>query len=127
MQDDLCPCGTDNLFQDCCGAIHAGLKEAETAEQLMRSRYSAFVKEDGDYLLHSWHKLTRPSSIDFDNNTKWLGLKITSTKAGLSQDSEGWVSFVARYKVGGKAERITENSYFTRLEGRWVYHSANHE
>lgn len=119
--NELCPCGSNLNYNDCCGAIHLGQKNADTAEQLMRSRYSAFVKELKDYLLASWHPDHRPSDLTFDNNSKWLGLKIKSTNAGTPTDSKGWVHFVARYKIAGKAERIEENSYFIKHEGRWVY------
>ena len=121
---ELCPCGSNQTYDSCCGAIHEGLQEARTAEQLMRSRYSAFVKELEDYLLLSWHPDERPESISFDPNSKWLGLKIKAKELGKASDNEGWVAFVARYKIAGKAERIEENSYFLRYHGRWVYHSA---
>lgn len=87
----------------------------------MRSRYTAFVLENESYLLSSWHPEKRPASIDFDKNIKWLGLKIKRTQAGQVADQEGWVEFVARYKIGGKAERIEELSYFLNLEGNWQY------
>lgn len=90
----------------------------------MRSRYTAFVLENRDYLLYSWHPDTRPKTLDFDPNSKWLGLKVKTCLKGGASDSLGSVSFVARYKVGGKAERIVEDSEFVRIEGRWVYHSA---
>lgn len=121
MSKEACPCGTDRNYDDCCGAIHNGLSVAETAEQLMRSRYSAFVKELDNYLLQSWHPDYRPPSINFDPATKWLGLKIKHTEKGRSQDLEGRVHFIARYKIAGKAERIEENSTFIRHQGRWVY------
>ena len=90
----------------------------------MRSRYSAFTLKDKEYLLNSWHNTTRPHTIDFDDNIKWLGLKVISTKKGLASDQEGWVNFVARYKMAGKAYRLEEHSYFSRENGNWVYVSA---
>ena len=90
----------------------------------MRSRYSAFVLEHETYLLSSWHPQTRPEHIEFDNHIKWLGLKIKQTKAGQSLDSKGWVEFEARYKLGGKAERIEELSYFQKEGDAWLYVAA---
>lgn len=119
-----CPCGSSLTYDDCCALIHADIAKALRAEQLMRSRYSAFVLENEDYLLKSWHPDTRPSNLDFDSQSKWLGLKIKDTVAGLEDDKEGQVSFVARYKVSGKAHRIVENSHFIKLDGIWQYHSA---
>ncbi|HEX8865525.1 MAG TPA: SEC-C metal-binding domain-containing protein, partial [Lentzea sp.] len=43
MNNKLCPCGTGQSYVDCCGALHSGARTAATAEQLMRSRYSAFA------------------------------------------------------------------------------------
>jgi len=64
---------------------------ALTAEALMRSRYSAFV----------------------------LGLEVKRFEV-TGKDS-AVVEFVARYKVGGKAQRLHEVSRFERIDGRWVY------
>ena len=90
----------------------------------MRSRYSAFVMKNEAYLLSSWHPETRPDNLDFDEACNWLGLKVVRTLDGQCNDDEGQVSFVARYKVAGKAHRIVENSQFIKLKGCWYYHSA---
>ena len=87
----------------------------------MRSRYSAFVELNADYLLSTWHPDTRPSRVRLDADLRWLGLKITRTVEGGAEDTEGEVAFVARYKRAGKGHRLEENSSFTRLGGRWVY------
>ncbi|KZY60769.1 hypothetical protein A3742_26735 [Oleiphilus sp. HI0071] len=123
MQSDLCPCGSNTLYSKCCGPIHLGAADAETAEALMRSRYCAFVKMDSGYLIRSWHESTRPSNLTLDA-TNWIGLKIKSTHKGLPADLEGWVEFVARYKIDGRAHRLIENSYFKKENGAWFYVSA---
>ena len=51
---NLCPCGSSLFLAKCCGVLHAG-QPAATPEQLMRSRYSAFMLGLGEYLVHSWH------------------------------------------------------------------------
>jgi len=86
----------------------------------MRSRYSAFVLNNAAYLLATWHPDTRPNELTLDE-TNWIGLTIKHTREGLSGDSEGWVHFVARYKEGGKAYRLEENSHFEKLDERWYY------
>ena len=58
-----CPCTSGLSFGECCGKYHAGAK-APTAEALMRSRFSAFVSGDEDYLLRTWDPVTRPGSLD---------------------------------------------------------------
>lgn len=120
-----CHCGNQQVFDDCCGAIISGHKTATTAEQLMRSRYSAFVEQDKDYLLASWHPDQRPEELDFDPQQQWIGLKIVRTDAGQAGDETGVVEFVARYKLQGKAYRLEEVSQFERINGQWLYTSGN--
>ena len=123
-QSTPCPCGSGKKLGDCCLPFLQQKALPPTAEQLMRSRYTAFVLADEGYLRYSWHPDSCPKTIHLQADTRWLGLKIISTTAGQSEDTEGTVAFVARYKNGGKATRIEENSRFVRFEGRWVYLGA---
>ena len=128
MQKDLsCPCGSANQFIKCCKPFLTYLERPQTAEQLMRSRYTAFSTMNSAYLLHTWQSNQRPTNIEFDLNTKWLGLKIKNCKAGLVSDKIGWVEFVARYKINGKAKRIEELSYFVKENDQWLYVSAENK
>tara|TARA_R110001592_G_scaffold38315_1_gene126441 strand:+ start:6934 stop:7338 length:405 start_codon:yes stop_codon:yes gene_type:complete len=120
-RDHSCPCGSDIKYSACCEPFLTSKDKPATAEQLMRSRYCAFVTENKTYLINSWHLDKRPTNIDFDPNTKWLGLKVKKCKAGLAIDSVGWVEFVARFKIAGKAERIEELSYFIKDNQQWFY------
>lgn len=123
QEKDTCPCGSAKAYADCCATLHDGARKADTAEQLMRSRYSAFVKLNASYLLRTWSARTKPQSLKLEH-TQWIGLKVKSTSAGLIDDSEGWVRFIARFKVEGKAHRLEEHSYFCRENGDWVYVNA---
>jgi len=113
-----CPCGSSD-YARCCGRFHDGVVP-ETAEQLMRSRYSAFVKDLRPYLLATWHPDTRPSAIEApEPGLKWLGL--TVRRAWQPEVGRGVVEFVARSKLGGRAHRLHEVSTFVREGGRWLY------
>lgn len=57
-----CYCGLTKPYDACCGKVHQDIMNAATAEDLMRSRYSAFVLAKGDYLMKSHYSATRPSS-----------------------------------------------------------------
>jgi SEC-C motif domain protein len=94
---------------------------APTAEALMRSRYTAFVRSDVDYLLSTWHPETRPASLTLDAEPRpnWLGLDMRHHEA--IDAGHARVEFVARCKIGGKACRLHEISRFERIEGRWLY------
>jgi SEC-C motif domain protein len=116
-----CPCGLDKSYDPCCGALHSGAAAASTAEQLMRSRYSAFAVADEAYLLRTWHPDTRPSTVDFEPRQRWTGLEILGTTGGGVFHTEGTVEFIARYRVRGRSGELRENSDFVRLDGLWVY------
>jgi SEC-C motif-containing protein len=97
------------------------MRNAKAAEQLMRSRYSAFVLHDVSYLLATWHPDTRPRSLTLDSDQRWLGLKITRVEAGGAGDFTGVVEFVARYKIAGRGYRLHEVSRFSYTNGAWLY------
>ena len=122
----MCYCDSTKSYSICCQPLHQGLAAA-TAEALMRSRYSAYVLGLEDYLLHTWHPDTRPAKLDLaaDTHTKWLGLQVKQFVA-ISEDT-ATVEFVARYKIGGKAERLHELSQFVRMDGRWYYLNGTHQ
>jgi SEC-C motif domain protein len=115
---DPCPCGGAR-YASCCGRFHGG-EAAATAEQLMRSRYSAYVLGFGDYLLATWHPSTRPAEpLHFEPGLRWLGLEL---RRHLQQgEDRAEVSFAARSKLGGRAHRLVETSRFLREGGRWFY------
>jgi len=125
--DAACPCGSSMAFAPCCGGLLSAERTADTAEQLMRSRYTAFVLKDEAYLGRTWHPDTCPARIELDDDTHWLGLKIKSTQAGGVDDDEGTVEFVARYKIAGRGHRLHEVSRFTRRDGQWCYVDGTHQ
>ena len=124
-----CPCGTGRTYALCCGRYHTG-EAAPDAEALMRSRYSAFVTGNADYLRATWHPDTRPDELGLDapgaQKTMWLGLTVKSHRVTGPETAE--VEFVARYRVGGgSAVRLHERSRFVRVDGRWLYVDGEHQ
>ncbi|MEZ5536020.1 MAG: YchJ family protein [Thiolinea sp.] len=118
-----CPCQSGRSYQDCCAPLHDGKADAPTAEQLMRSRYSAYVLHKPVYLHRSWSAQTRPTkqSLKKAEPLNWLGLEIIRTERGGVGDNDGVVEFVARYQDGNEEAQLHETSRFTRESGRWVY------
>jgi SEC-C motif domain protein len=118
-----CPCGNPAGYTECCGLLHDGTAAAASAEQLMRSRYSAYVLRHEDYLLASWHADTRPASLRLAAQQpapSWLGLEIRRHET--IDDDHATVEFVARYRLGGgRAQRQHETSRFVREHGCWYY------
>ncbi len=88
----------------------------------MRSRYTAYSHNNSDYLLKTWHRTTRPSTLDLaQEQPEWLGLTVCRTEAGAINDTTGTVEFIARYRTEGRAYIIHEVSRFVKEEGRWYY------
>ncbi len=116
-----CPCRRGEPFDACCGPILAGAKPAPTAETLMRSRYTAYVVGDVDYLMRSWHPNTRPAELELDPAQRWLFLEIVGTQRGGPFDDNGTVEFIAHYKLDGVRDAMHELSTFVRVDGAWVY------
>lgn len=121
MPSSRCPCGGGLPFAECCGPLLAGTRSAATAEQLMRSRYSAFARGDTPYLLASWHPRTRPATLAVDTDVRWTGLDVLATSGGSPLESEGTVEFRAHHVVAGEPGAQHERSRFVRERGRWLY------
>ncbi|GAA4663469.1 YchJ family metal-binding protein [Streptomyces chumphonensis] len=118
---DRCPCGRATRYAACCGRLHGGTVTAGTPEELMRSRYAAFVVGDTDYLLRTWHPDTRPAELRPDGEQVWLRLDVLSSTDGGPFNAEGTVEFRAHYAVPGGVGSLHERSRFVRHRGRWVY------
>lgn len=114
-----CPCGTGLPYAECCGPLHTGERAAGTAEQLMRSRFSAFAVGDAAYLRGTWHPSTRPV-VDLDPDVRWMHLEILAATGGPF-DAAGTVEFRAHYRAAGGRGSLHELSRFVREDGRWLY------
>ena len=126
-----CPCGSDQSYGACCAPLHQGQARATTAEQLMRSRYSAFAKGDVDYLMATHpDEHTPPGQRRHElrascRQTRWLGLEILRVERGGVDDLEGTVSFEAHFQASGQRSSLSEMSLFRRRagdrDGDWLY------
>lgn len=120
----LCPCISKKNYAECCKNFHLGLSKASSAEELMRSRYSAYVKKMKNYLLDTWHPSTRPTEEELkldESGFKWLNLSIRSSQENASI---GLVSFTASYCFGTQKGEMKEVSKFIKEDGTWYYLDA---
>jgi SEC-C motif-containing protein len=112
----------------CCGPLLARERDADTAEGLMRSRYTAYVLGDGDHLFRTWHPRTRTDDAEPDDRVRWVGLEVLEVVDGAAGDDEGVVEFRARWVStdDGPVRRgeLHERSRFARRGRRWVYVDA---
>lgn len=124
--DTACPCGSAKSYADCCQRLHRGKMTALTAEQLMRSRYSAYALRLIDYLVLTTHPAKRTPDLrqatsNWAAQAEFYRLEITSTQQGQATDKIGKVEFFAHYRQQGKVQQLCERSRFKRYAGQWVY------
>lgn len=119
QKETPCPCGS-GLYEQCCGRFISRAEVPQTALELMRSRYSAYVLRDEAYLQATWYARSRPSMklVADDEGLKWIGLEVRNHQ---HTGDEATVEFIARYKTNGRAGRMHEVSRFVREEGQWFY------
>lgn len=121
-QNKKCPCGSESSLDDCCGLLLAGNQQASTAEQLMRSRYTAYVVDDEEYLYKTWHSSMREREAQHEKAMLlWQGLEIVSTVDGMPGDTSGTVEFIAHFKANNRTGKVHEKSSFIYEEKRWYY------
>ena len=124
--EELCPCNSGKTYGECCGPILDGLKKAETAEALMRARYSAYVTEHIQFLKTS---ATAAVQAEFDEQAstawsraaRWHGMEIIRTEKGQPGDKTGVVEFRALYTANGEFCNHHEVSQFVKEDGGWKF------
>ena len=122
----LCPCGSSKNYSECCKPFHDGKAKPDTAEKLMRSRYSAYVVGNIDYIRITNDPASRDTfdqeaAKEWSSTSEWIGLEIIATKAGQPKDTEGEVEFKATYKRDGKEHAHHEVSLFKFFDSQWFY------
>lgn len=123
---DVCPCGSGAFYIDCCQRFWATQQKPNTAEQLMRSRYTAFVLQKAQYLVDTHHPDFR-SQDELKSLKKsfkgmvWHNLEIIHTELGQVVDVTGIVEFKASFSCLGKHDVIHERSSFVKEQEQWFY------
>jgi SEC-C motif-containing protein len=132
----LCPCRsmdqTQLDFEKCCGPFLERKKRPATAEQLMRSRYVAYVHKNIDYIDETQivvpgETFNKAEALKWAESSEWLGLEIKKTQKGQDGDTSGFVEFVAHYKdkASGTQLKHHETSLFARDAGAWKFKEGN--
>ncbi len=116
-----CPCNSGAAYAACCQPFLTGAGKAASAEALMRSRYSAYVRRDVEYLLKSWHPSTRPAQIDTTTIPDWYNLQIVRTGPGNESDTHGIVEFIATALSPKGTCTLHEVSRFIKEDDQWFY------
>lgn len=122
-----CYCSSGKDFAECCQPFLEETAKPQTAEELMRSRFSAYATSQIEYLLRSTHPSTRKfhNADDIENWAKsnaWEKLEIISKSAGEANDKSGTVEFKAYFTdADGKPQIHHEHSNFRKELGKWFF------
>ena len=124
MSNTDCPCGQGN-YANCCQPLHLGVAIAATAEQLMRSRYSAFAQHEIDYIVQTTAKgqqqaLDVAAIRDWSESNQWLKLEVVQAQEKLDKN-HAQVEFKAHYHDGQQAQEHHEISHFVKYAGAWYF------
>jgi SEC-C motif-containing protein len=103
-----------------------GERKPETPEELMRSRYAAYVLGEVDYIIESVHPderkdVDRKTTEIWSRKAKWDRLEIISTSGGGENDEKGEVEFKAHFEMNGLKQSHHEKAEFARHNGRWYF------
>ncbi|MDY0122528.1 MAG: YchJ family protein [Sulfurimonas sp.] len=115
----LCYCKSKKEFSECCEPFLAHAKKPSTSQELMRSRYSAYVLGDGKYLVETTTQENRYENDitlieEYSRSVTWLSLEIVSF-------AEDIVEFKAYYRDTEGVAMQHEKSFFVKEDGLWLY------
>jgi SEC-C motif-containing protein len=120
----LCPCGSEKIYEQCCGVYIDQKQAPQTPEQLMRSRYTAYSKANIEYIKNT---MKGKPLIDFKEieaqtwaqTVTWIGLKVIQSY--LETPTKGFVEFSVSLMEGNQLKTIHELSEFQLEENQWLY------
>lgn len=121
-----CYCGKNKDFSQCCQLYLSNEVVPSTAEDLMRSRYSAFCTKNIDYVIATTDLQVR---FEFDRagNEAWAEKAqfeklevVTSEESG----NKGIVEFKAYFKLGEENHIHHEVSTFRKTNGQWFFRAG---
>ena len=118
----VCLCGSGKDYDDCCSLLHNGQRKALTAEELMRSRFTAYAMGNEKYLIDTWDQTKLPKNVNISGDeVVWTRLGIITVKKGGIKDKKGLVEFKAFYELNGEEHAMLEASRFRKVDNRWIY------
>ncbi|MEL0638990.1 YchJ family metal-binding protein [Pseudoalteromonas aliena] len=123
LNTTLCPCGSEQNYADCCKPLHLLVKKAKTPEQLMRSRYSAYVTKHAKYIYQTYASEKRAENSideikDFANSCRFVNLEVIRSS---HDENKGHVEFKASYFYQNLFCQLHEYSLFIKEGNTWRY------
>ncbi|MEM7376308.1 MAG: YchJ family protein [Pseudomonadota bacterium] len=125
-----CACGSGSAYAACCQPYIEGKTPVDTAESLLRARYTAHAVVAVDYIVNTTHPDAR-GDVDAEatrrwaERSEWLGLEVRSVERGGVDDASGQIEFVAHYRdAQGRRQAHHELAEFEKHEGAWFFKDA---
>jgi SEC-C motif-containing protein len=120
----LCPCGSIKNYEHCCGAYIEKKQVAQSPEQLMRSRYSAYTQAKIDYIISTMKgsplvNFNKSEAFKWASSVTWIDLQVIQTY--LETAEKGFVEFSARFMETRQLKTIHELSEFHFENNAWFY------
>lgn len=121
--EKACPCGHSRPYEACCGRFISGQAQPERAEQLMRSRYTAYATGAVQYVVDTELEPDAEVIENWARSTQFTALRVLDAQNGGPDDDTGTVTFEADFESRGTGQKGThrETSRFQRVEGRWIF------
>ena len=128
--DIACPCTSGKMFSECCEPYISGASIPETAEQMMRARYTAHTRIEMDFIVDTHHpdtsgEINVEGTRQWAEQSDWIGMDILNTVKGGTEDRTGKVEFIAHYRDrNGIRQQHHEISLFDKVSGEWRFRDA---
>jgi len=122
-----CPCGSSRPYAECCEPLITGKKNPATAEELLRSRYTAFAKAEISYIIETTHPRMR-TTLNEEEIRRWAVTSQWEKFEILNQrtvDDKVEIEFVATYTQKGNHNRHHEIAVFSKDKGRWYFEDGH--
>ena len=121
----LCPCQSGKSYTDCCQPFHLHQMIPDSAEKLMRSRYTAYTQVNIPYIVETTVPaqqalLDQPAMQLWGEETDWSGLEIITHQPFVSK-IHSWVEFKAFLNIENGIDAYHERSLFVLISGRWYF------
>lgn len=125
LNNQLCPCGTDNVYARCCEPLHLGHSVAATPAQLMRARFSAYALKNARYVHDTYASDKQKDNpikeiSDFANSCRFVKLEVMNSAVDEHQNI-GQVEFKAAYFYQNLYCVLHEQSTFIKEADQWRY------
>jgi SEC-C motif-containing protein len=123
LTNSLCLCGSQHTYADCCEPLILNKQAADTPEQLMRSRYTAYAIKNAKYVYQTYASSAQSANpvneiSDFANSCRFINLDVITCS---TLENTGFVEFKAQYFYQNLFCELHEKSKFIKEHTHWRY------